>query len=371
MTLTSKQFNQLHLFRCGGIGPKSYLKLVRKFGSAEKALNALPELAKKRKSIELVSKEDIQKEIDAFLKIGGTYVFYGEENYPENLTHIPDPPIVLCVLGDASILNEKQVAVVGNRNASGGAMTFTKEISQELCTQGYIITSGLARGIDTAAHQGALTEGKTIAVLAGGVDVIYPPENEKLYAQIIKKGGAVISEMPLGMVPMHQHFPRRNRIISGLSLGTVVIEAPKKSGSLITARMALEQGREVFAVPGSPRDPRSEGPNWLIKQGATLVQTVEDITEQLPSSIAIQQNKPTIEPSLFDDVALLKIDETSLPEQNPNENSLTSLISSTPISVDELIRLSGLKEEEVITQLTEMDILGQINRVGGNRVVLA
>ncbi|MFT7433325.1 MAG: DNA processing protein [Alphaproteobacteria bacterium] len=262
------------------------------------------------------------------------------------------------------------MAIVGNRNASAPAMKFTKQIAAGLVKENYVITSGLARGIDSAAHRGTLEAGGiTIAVVAGGLDHIYPPENADLYHEIINKGGAIVSEMPLGMAPTQNHFPRRNRIVSGLSLGVAVIEAAKKSGSLITARLASEQGREVFAMPGSPADIRSSGPNYLIQNGATMLQTVEDILENLPKVLtgftAPKQGVMSfdaVQPTT-NDMPIKLVENDMSPE-----NCLLNLLSSTPVAVDELIRLTGMDERAVIAMLTDMDLSGLIERQPGGIV---
>ena len=377
MNLSQKQFDQLHLFRCGGIGPVSYAKLVARYGSASEALLALPELSQQRKTIEIVSERQVKKEIYNLEKLGGTFVFLGDENYPVALSHIPDPPPVLSVIGNPEYLHAKQLAVVGNRNASATALKLTEKWCEELAEEGVVITSGLARGIDSAAHAGALNKGKpTIAVLAGGVDFVYPAENKGLYAHI-QDYGCIVSEMPVGMAPTNQHFPRRNRIISGLSEATLVVEAPKKSGSLITARQAIDQGREVFAVPGSPMDARSEGPNYLIKQGAAMVESPQDILDNWPHNFMPRDCAPQTIQLQLDCAQSAKVevnlDQEVKPVQHEPQHeekaSLISLISSTPVEVDELIRLSSLPHADVIMQLTELEILGEVERTASGSFV--
>jgi len=373
MNLTNEQFAQLYISRCKGIGPINYHKLIARYGNAVATMNALPEFVQRRKSMALANKKDVAQEVAALEKLGGNFLFYGEANYPEALSHIIDAPIVLSVLGDISILSKTQVAIVGNRNASANGMRFTEQLAQNLTQENYTVTSGLARGIDAAAHKGALTaSGQTIAVVAGGVDYIYPQEHEALYRQIIQNG-AVISEMPLGMQPTNQHFPRRNRIVSGLCLGTVVVEAARKSGSLITANVALEQGRDVFAVPGHPLDPRSGGPNHLIQHGATLVQTAEDILASLPQQVSPPPVEEKPQADLFKTPVI--VEEAPEPQAEADvdatiHNQIQNLLSATPTDVDSLMRRLSFSEHEVLTTLTEMDIMGEIGRTPAGAIYL-
>lgn len=375
MKLSSEQFNKLWLFRCGGVGPISYGKLLSRFETASLALKELPELSKKKKSLKVISERIVKKEIHELERHGGSLIFLGEENYPEALANITDPPPVLSVLGNIEHLTSPQIAIVGNRNASSNALKFTTDISKELSNEGFTITSGMARGIDSAAHSGALELGKpTIAVLAGGVDFIYPPENSSLYHHI-SDYGCVITEMPFGMAPTSQHFPRRNRIISGLSQATLVVEAPKKSGSLITARQALEQGREVFAVPGFPTDPRSEGPNWLIKNGAQVVENVDDILDNLNPNFEIKRCAPQERQATLFSAETQAIPETPkatdvpLLAENDATATLADLLSKTPTEIDEIIRRSTLSEADAIMQLTELEIFGQVEKIGSGYVL--
>ncbi|MFT7145012.1 MAG: DNA processing protein [bacterium] len=371
MDLSRAEYNSLKLFRSTGVGPIIYHKLVDKFGSAEAALQEFPSLNKSyKKNLKVVSERVLTREIKMLEKLGGQFVFKDDEFFPTALKFIHDCPPVLSVLVNLKALGQEQVAIVGNRNASAPAMKFTKQIAAGLVKENYVITSGLARGIDSAAHRGTLEAGGiTIAVVAGGLDHIYPPENADLYHEIINKGGAIVSEMPLGMAPTQNHFPRRNRIVSGLSLGVAVIEAAKKSGSLITARLASEQGREVFAMPGSPADIRSSGPNYLIQNGATMLQTVEDILENLPKVLtgftAPKQGVMSFDAvqSTTNDMPIKLVENDMSPE-----NCLLNLLSSTPVAVDELIRLTGMDERAVIAMLTDMDLSGLIERQPGGIV---
>jgi DNA processing protein len=251
--------------------------LLRRFGSARAALAVVPRLG--RRDVVTFSRAAAEKEIAALTRLGAKLVCWGEPSYPDALAAVEDAPPVLTVLGRGELLGVPIVAIVGARNASANGRRLAHELAAELGEAGIVVASGMARGIDAAAHGGALATG-SIAVVAGGVDIVYPQENRGLY-QALAQEGAIVAELPLGIEPQARHFPRRNRIISGMALGVVVVEAAAKSGSLITARFALEQGREVFAVPGSPLDPRSRGANDLLRHGATLTETAADIVSQL------------------------------------------------------------------------------------------
>ena len=383
MKLSDTQLNQLRLFRAHGVGPVIYNKLMHRFGSAEEALKQFEHLNKTyNKRLSPCSEKQIQAEIKALESSGGALIFMEDAAFPTPLKFIDDCPPVISVLGNVSALNKEHIAMVGNRNASAPAMKFTAKLSAELCEIGMGVISGLARGIDTAAHQGALTaKGTTIAVLAGGVNHIYPPENKKLYEDIIAQGGAIISEMPWGTVPTQNHFPRRNRIVSGMSLGVAVIECAKRSGSLITARLALEQNREVFAMPGSPADPRAEGPNHLIRGGAHMLTCVNDILDnrtkwmettlephlhksqyklELAETIRSLEPSPKEEPSV-DDV-LLETDVKNNDNNDPRMMILALLSPSQGVDTDTLLRAINLPEAETSALLAEMELDGDIER---------
>ena len=271
----------LRLARTENVGPVTFRNLIARFGTASAALEELPRLAARGggKNFILADESDAAREIDALAKRGGRLIASCEPDYPHGLKALEAPPPAISVLGHPHLLQKEMIAIVGARNASALARKFADTLSRELGFAGLVVVSGLARGIDTSAHEAALAVG-TVAVLAGGVDIIYPPENEKLYAAI-QNQGVILSEMRLGEAPQARQFPRRNRIISGLARGVVVVEAAEKSGSLITAQCALDQGREIFAVPGSPLDPRARGANRLIKEGATLTESAEDILSVL------------------------------------------------------------------------------------------
>tara|TARA_R110000868_G_scaffold411733_1_gene708237 strand:- start:67564 stop:68724 length:1161 start_codon:yes stop_codon:yes gene_type:complete len=384
MGLSKTEYNNLKLFRSTGVGPVIYKKLIGQYGSAENALKEFDNLNKTyKKNLKVVSDRVLEREIKMLEKLGGQFLFKEDENFPTALKFIHDCPPVLSVLGNVEALGQEQVAIVGNRNASAPSIKFTKAIAGALVGEGYVVTSGLARGIDSAAHQGTLDAGGiTIAVVAGGLDHIYPPENAGLYADIIQKNGAIVSEMPLGMAPTQNHFPRRNRIVSGLSLGVAVIEAAKKSGSLITARLAAEQGREVFAMPGSPADIRSSGPNYLIQNGATMLQTIDDIVDNLPKSLtgyvesmqgvmSFDDDHSDCEPCQPVSVKKGVGTATSSPAMEGGitpESMLLDLLSSTPVTVDELIRMSGLEERQVMSSVADMDLMGLVTRQNGGLI---
>ncbi len=285
MELTGKERRDwLRLSLSENIGPATFGKLVARFGTATLALEALPGLSAKggmRRPLRIAGLDFVNEVMDKAESCGAHYVMPGEVGYPEFLRHTEGAPTFLCIKGNAELANRSAIGIVGSRNASAVGRKFTRQLAAELGEAGHVIASGLARGIDTAAHEASLATG-TIAVVAGGIDVIYPPENDKLHAEICNHG-LMVSEMIMGSVPKAEHFPRRNRIISGLSRAVVVVEAALRSGSLITARLAAEQGRDVYAVPGSPLDPRSEGTNKLIRQGATLLTSARDILEDIQS----------------------------------------------------------------------------------------
>lgn len=365
MNLPDDIYNKFRLFRAQGVGPVIYRKLIEKYGSADVAISEFDQLNKQyKKKLKVLPKDIIDAELENLHKIGATLLYVEDESYPVALQYIHDTPPFLTVLGDSSLLSKQQVAIVGNRNASFPAMNFTTKIASELCEKNYVVTSGLAKGIDGAAHKGALQAGgSTIAVVAGGVDHIYPPEHKKLYHEIAEKG-AIVSEMPLGTVPTQNHFPRRNRIVSGLSLGTFVVEAAKKSGSLITARLAAEQGREVFAMPGSPVDQRSSGPNYLLQNGATMVQTVDDIINNLPKALVGQvvNSQPSFE---FKELNQSEKSVTSNAPEIENvisEGFILSFLSANPTPMDELIRLTGYAEQQIISIISMLELDGKVQR---------
>jgi DNA processing protein len=307
------------------------------------------------------SREAAEREIDAARELGVEFIAIGEADYPQRLQMIDDAPPLLAVRGNREALAMPAVAVVGSRNASAAGIKLTQLIAHGLSEAGFVVASGLARGIDAAAHRVSLATG-TIAVLAGGLDRIYPPEHEELLEKILP-AGAALSEMPLGWQPRAQDFPRRNRLISGLALGVVIVEAAKRSGSLITARLALEQGREVFAVPGSPLDPRAEGTNSLIKQGATPVTEAADIIAVLQPIMGVDEPERELEPA----------DDEPAHDTEPvdeERDQIVGLMSPTPVSIDDLVRLSNSSPRAVRTVLLELEIAGRLERHGGGLVSL-
>lgn len=360
--------SRLRLARTDGIGPLTFRRLLARHGSPDAALAALPALSAKRASpYEPPSEAEARREQAALATLGGRFVFLDDPLYPPLLALLPDAPPVLAVLGDAALLAAPAVAIVGARNASSAGRRVAEDLAEALAGKGLAVVSGLARGIDTAAHDGALRGGGTVAVLPGGLDVPYPPENAALVARIAGRG-AVVAESPLGTAPQNRHFPRRNRIVAGLSLGVVVVEAAHRSGTLITARLALEHGREVFAVPGSPLDPRCRGSNDLIRQGAHLTETAEDVLDHLPEA-------PRAGP-LFD-LARMAAGAAGGPEEPadglgpPPEGSgeVFELIGMSPVSVDEVLRRCHLTAPELQAVLTDLELEGRVELLPGHRVM--
>jgi len=353
---------RLRLARTDSIGPVTFHELLAHFDSAIDAIEALPELtsqSSRRAPIDVVSEDLAKAEFDATEKLGARLLVFGDPDYPQMLAAAdPAPPAISC-LGQAGLLIRPTIAIVGSRNASAAGARLAATIAEELGREDYVIASGFARGIDTAAHSASLASG-TIGVFAGGLDVVYPPENTSLYDKI-KTEGLLISEMPPGTRPIAKLFPRRNRLISGLSLAVVVVEAAMRSGSLITARFALEQGRDVMAVPGSPLDPRAKGSNNLIKQGAPLVECAEDVLAALAPSLPHQLREP-------------EAPRFAKPErQETNEETrrkVLGALSPTPTHIDEIIRHSALPASLVRGVLLELDLAGRLNRETGGHVSL-
>ncbi|MFC0410601.1 DNA-processing protein DprA [Roseomonas elaeocarpi] len=364
---------RLRLARTDGIGPVRFRDLLAHFdGSAEAALQALPAWAAKRnKPFHPPSPAEVRREYDTVLGAGGTFLHWDEPGYPPLLGTIDDPPTVLAVLGDPALLLRRQVAVVGARNASAGGLRIAGELAEALAKAGVVVTSGLARGVDAAAHEGALRAAKpggasTVAVLPGGLDVTYPPENAALQARIAE-GGAIVSEAPLRAQPTQRHFPRRNRIVAGLSLGVVLVEAALGSGTLITARLAAEMGRDVFAVPGSPLDPRCRGSNDLLRQGATLCETAADVLNNLPEAPRAGAAGPLFEarpapPTLAQRAA-------RAPEATGDAAQLLELLGPSPVAVDEVLRRCHLSPSAAQALLLDLELSGQVEVLPGNRIV--
>ncbi|WP_072562949.1 DNA-processing protein DprA [Granulibacter bethesdensis] len=364
--------DRLRLARTEGVGPTAYGRLITRFRSAGAALRALPGLPRAT-SLIIPSEEAIRTEMEALDRFGGRMIFLGAPDYPAALAATADPPPVLSVLGDIGLLSRRCIAMVGGRNASINGRTIAGDLSRTLASAGLVVVSGLARGIDTAAHIGAMETGLTIAVVAGGLDCPYPRENIRLQS-VIAKRGAVISELPLGTAPIARHFPRRNRIIAGLSEGVILVEAALQSGSLITARCALEAGREIFAVPGSPLDPRCRGSNDLLRQGAWVTETAEDVLNNLPVT-SRTTSTATQTPDLFLSSSAPAPSAKQKPggaftvsETNGLKEKILLLLGPEPVAVDDLIRRCQLSPSEVVAALLEMELSAHVVSLPGNRV---
>lgn len=365
--MTSKNdIAALRLSRGEGIGPATYTKLLQRYATAQGALDALPELAERstaKRPLKAATQAQAEDELAALHKLGGQLLVKGQANYPALLVGFDDASPVLSALGRVELLNQPSIGMVGARNASGNGVRLAGLWAAELGQAGYVLVSGLARGIDGAAHKAALATG-TVAVLAGGINHIYPPEHADLYAQMAEQG-VLIAENAVGTVPTNQHFPRRNRIIAGLCVGTIIVEAAMKSGSLITARYALEYGREVLAVPGHPFDPRASGPNNLIKQGtAQLVESVADVLQALAMPLFKQ---PAPQQEAFN----LTPQNLSMAAPQPFlAQKIQQLLGFSPLSVDDLVAQAQAPVNDVLTILLEWEIVGRLQRLPGNQVVL-
>lgn len=357
----AQRLDWLRLTRSENIGPVTFRDLINRFGGARAALEALPELSRRgglKRTIRICSVERAEAEIEKVQALGARHVALNETGYPTLLQHIDSPPPVLIIKGREELADMHILGVVGARNASAIGLKLTSTFVTGLCAGGLVIASGLARGIDTAAHKAALKTG-TIAVVAGGIDTSYPPENAKLQQQISEEG-LLIAEMPPGVAPKSQHFPRRNRLVSGMSLGVLVTEAAVRSGSLITARLAGEQGRDVFAIPGSPLDPRAGGTNKLLQDGAQLVLNAANILQQLEN---VLNREPDISQEKFSEQEMST--ETTESYETPPEDvgsQIVNLLSVVPVETDDLIRLSGHSAAIVQSTLMELDIAGRIIR---------
>ncbi|MBE7731544.1 DNA-processing protein DprA [Devosia faecipullorum] len=355
----------LRLVRTDNIGPVTFRQLLNRFGSVEAAIEALPDLSKRAaRPFQVISQARAEDEIAGLSRYGARLVAQGEPAYPNHLNYIAGAPPLLTLAGGEQLDWQRSIGIVGARTASSAGVKMTRQLAADLGAKGYAIVSGLARGIDSAAHRAALETG-TIAVLAGGFDRIYPAENIPLAHDILDNGGALLTEMPLGWEPRARDFPRRNRLVSGLSLGIVVVEAAKRSGSLITARLALEQNREVFAVPGSPLDPRAEGGNLLIQQGARLVTNADDIVDGLG-------NADPARSALFDPEWQPEGNEdtNSTPPDDSDRSRLLEALSTTPVEVDELIAQTGIAAHAMQILLLELDLAGQVEWSSGQLVGL-
>ncbi len=362
--LTDEQkLDWLRLIRTENVGPRTFRSLISQFGGAGPAIRLLPELARRggRSLLNMPSRDEVEAEVAAAAKMNVRYVALGEADYPALLREIDDPPPILAVRGKPEIFARPAVAIVGARNASVAGTRYAAKLAREFGEAGFVVISGLARGIDAAAHQASVDSG-TVAVLAGGHARPYPAEHTELLDAIVEVGAA-ISEMPHAWQPRAHDFPRRNRLISGLAMGVVVVEAAERSGSLITARLAGEQGREVFAVPGSPADPRAGGTNRLIKQGATIVTSAEDVIETLKPMLGLAPPSVAREPDI---VVPAQVDT----DNDDLRDRLASLLGPAPVTLDDLVRESRAKAGEVQIALLELELAGRIERHGGGLVSL-
>ena len=359
---------RLRLARTDGIGPVNFRRLLAQHGSGLAALAALPRLAARRAvPLAICPEADALREWAAVERLGERFLVTGEPPYPPLLELQEDSPPVLAMLGDPAALQGRAVALVGARNASAGGRRMAENLAEQLTAAGLVVVSGLARGIDAAAHLGALRHGRTIAAVAGGLDQPYPPEHAALQARIAAKGASAST------APMARHFPRRNRIVASLSLGVVVIEAAPRSGSLITARLALEAGRELFAVPGSPLDPRCRGSNDLIRQGAHLTESAEDVLEHLPEA---PHDGPVFEPRLAWSRAAARAEPGPASFAAPvaalaDAAQVLELVGTDPIAVDEVMRRCHLSPSAVQAILLDLELAGRVEMLPGNRVTLA
>jgi DNA processing protein len=362
MLALADQIARLRLIRSEQVGPITFAHLLARFGSAQAAIDAIPDLAARGggRAPRLAGVSEVEREMERVERFGARYLFLGHDHYPALLAEIEAAPPALIAKGKTSLLDRQAVALVGARNASAAACRFARQLALELGDAGAVIVSGLARGIDSAAHDGSLATG-TIAVIAGGIDVVYPPENEARQRAIAERG-LLLAEQPPGTEPRARHFPHRNRIIAGLAMGTVVIEAAPKSGSLITARHAADFGREVMAVPGSPIDPRAQGCNLLIREGATLVQGADDVLEAIrPLRLGPLPGR-------------VREDAAPAPSADADEAArrlIGDLLGPTPVVVDEIVRQSGLAPAIVQMVLLELELAGRLERHAGGKVSLA
>ncbi|MBX3454305.1 MAG: DNA-processing protein DprA [Ferrovibrio sp.] len=361
-----QRIDWLRLIRADHVGPRTFRTLINHYGGAAAALAALPDLARRGGAARpgrIPARAEAEAEFKAARDHGIALVALGEADYPARLTAIDDPPPLLAVRGHAPVLTQPLVAIVGSRNASAVGVKFAERLAHDLGAAGFGIVSGLARGIDAGAHRASLTTG-TIAVLAGGHNRIYPADHVPLLDAILPRGAAV-SEMPLNWEPRARDFPRRNRLISGASLGVLVVEAAMKSGSLITARFAASQGREVMAVPGSPLDPRCNGTNDLIRNGAALIERLEDVLAVIDP---IRRGALQMPERSFSAGPAEPVDDDDIVAAH---RRLTELLSPSPVGIDELIRLSGQTPAAIHTALLELELAGRIMRHRGNKVSLS
>jgi DNA processing protein len=366
----------LRLARSRGLGPMLFFQLIERFGKPSAVINALPRLAPKlsAKGFELASERSVCVEIEALQRLGGVHLMADDEGFPLPLRSIADPPPVLTLLGRRDLVGSRSIAVVGARNASGNGRFFAATLGREISGRGITVVSGLARGIDTAAHNGGLEgPGSTIAVLGSGIDVVYPPENAELHARIAAEG-LIVSERAPGTPPLASHFPRRNRIIAGLASAVIVVEAAARSGSLMTARLAGSEGREVMAVPGSPLDPRHAGTNQLLREGAALVTGIDDVMAALPDwtakTTSTRPSLPSYPPEHDRSIkAAAKLTaKTSARPIGTLSEQIATLLGVEPMPVDEVIRQCHASPSEVQDALLDLELDGRVKRHPGNRI---
>ena len=370
IALTDRQrIAWLRLIRSDNVGPSTFRDLINHFGSAEAALTMLPELSSRggaSRAIRIAAVEEAERELDVARRHGARFVGIGEPDYPPALRQIDGAPPLLAVMGHSPVALRPSVGIVGSRNASISGAKFAAMIARDVGRVGYAITSGLARGIDTAAHRASMETG-TIAVLAGGLDQPYPPENVPLLKEIVAGEGLAVSEMPFGWEPRARDFPRRNRLIAGISHGVVVVEAAQRSGSLITARMAGDFGRLVFAVPGSPLDPRCHGTNALLKEGAIVTTSSEDVLKALAPLARLEGSSERMIEETGDDDGAAAL----LPPDDGDRATIISSLGPSPVEVDDIIRHTGLSASAVYLVLLELDLAGRLHRHAGGLVSLS
>lgn len=347
----------LRLSRTRGIGPITFFHLLERYGSAAAALEDLPALARKaggKSDIKPPNASEVAREMDATAKLGAMHLAACEPEYSTCLAAIDAPPPVIAVRGDRTLLNRPAIAMVGARDASAAGRRMARDLARDLGQAGYVIVSGMARGIDGEAHAAALETG-TVAAIAGGIDQIYPPQHEQLYG-ILAQRGCLVSEAPLGYVAQARDFPKRNRVISGLSMATIIVEAAERSGSLITARFALEQGREVMAVPGSPLDPRARGANRLLKQGAALIESADDVLQAMEGISQPSFNEPYSE----------RFDARDADVPPALQRAVLEALSPTPMRIEEIVRVVDAPHRLVLAALAELELAGEAQtHVGG------
>lgn len=369
-----RRLDWLRLIRSENVGPRNFRDLLNRFGGARAALAALPELSRRggrKTGLVICPIEDAETEFDQIARFGARLVGLGEADYPAWLSRIDHPPPLLTVKGRVELLARPAVAIVGARSASAAGRKIAAQLAADLGAVGQVIVSGLARGIDRAAHDAALGTG-TIAVVAGGIDVLYPPEHEDL-TRAIGETGVLVSEIAMGTRPTRTHFPRRNRLISGIAAGTIIIDAAARSGSLITARTAMEQNREVFVVPGSPLDPRAAGGNRLIREGATLVRHAKDVLEDLNPMVRNLMEEPGDETG-GQSVFMMEAEGADIAPPDPGPDTraaILQLLSVSPVEIDDLIRAANAPAGDVVGAILELELAGRVFRETGQRVVLA